>query len=259
MHSPHLRLPRIVASEFHKALAKKGYPPGGDHESFSESDTESEGQEVSSDEDACGDSDFDSDDAPVLEEDPDQQNELHEAYENEAAVLKPHLAASMANVLASNDPAAIFADPSDRAKEWLKDQKKEAGDDPMLGPGDVACPDSLAANPWQQELFDYVSNAVEAGKQVFVLVQGEGGTGKSHVIKCWRHDDALGERMLVLAPTGIAALGVKGRTIASALGFYPGKAYQRCKTDTKDSSKASALLKKARALLEGVDVVVVDG
>ena len=35
VHSPHLRLPRIVASEFHKALAKKGYLPGGDAESFS--------------------------------------------------------------------------------------------------------------------------------------------------------------------------------------------------------------------------------
>jgi len=259
-HSQNLRLPRIVASEYHQALAEKGYAPGAacESESFSESDTESEGQEVSSDEDACGDSDFDSDDPVVLEEDPDQHNELHEAYENEAVLLGGHLAASMAGVLASNAQVGTIADPGHRAKDWLQAQKKEAGDDPMLGPGDVADPSSLDANPWQKELFDYVLDAANCGEQVFVIAQGEGGTGKSHVIKCWRHDDALAERMLVLAPTGIAALGVKGRTIAFALGFYPGKAYLRCNADTKDASKASELLKKVQALLEDVDVIVVD-
>ncbi len=52
-----------------------------------------------------------------------------------------------------------------------------------------------------------------------LFVTGRAGTGKSTLLKALR--DAATERMVVLAPTGLAAINVGGQTIHSFFGFPP--------------------------------------
>ena len=52
--------------------------------------------------------------------------------------------------------------------------------------------------------------------QMLLIVQGEAGTGKSRVIKCWQNDPDFQKHGLVVAPTGIAAAPAGGRTFHSA-------------------------------------------
>jgi ATP-dependent exoDNAse (exonuclease V) alpha subunit len=57
----------------------------------------------------------------------------------------------------------------------------------------------------------------EPGGNLFVT--GRAGTGKSTLLKALR--DAYAERMVVLAPTGLAAINIGGQTIHSFFGFPP--------------------------------------
>ena len=50
---------------------------------------------------------------------------------------------------------------------------------------------------------------------MLVIVQGEAGTGKSRIIKCWQNDPDFQKHGLVVAPTGIAASAAGGRTFHS--------------------------------------------
>lgn len=52
-----------------------------------------------------------------------------------------------------------------------------------------------------------------------LFVTGRAGTGKSTLLKSLR--DAAGDKMVVLAPTGLAAINVGGQTIHSFFGFPP--------------------------------------
>ncbi|MBA2126185.1 AAA family ATPase [Hyphomicrobium methylovorum] len=52
-----------------------------------------------------------------------------------------------------------------------------------------------------------------------LFVTGRAGTGKSTLLKALR--DAYAERMVVLAPTGLAAINIGGQTIHSFFGFPP--------------------------------------
>lgn len=67
--------------------------------------------------------------------------------------------------------------------------------------------------------FERALEAVEAGKSVFIT--GKAGTGKSTLLRHIRR--LYDERDLaVVAPTGVAALNVDGRTIHDLFGFRPG-------------------------------------
>lgn len=57
----------------------------------------------------------------------------------------------------------------------------------------------------------------EPGGNLFVT--GRAGTGKSTLLKALR--DAYADRMVVLAPTGLAAINIGGQTIHSFFGFPP--------------------------------------
>jgi ATP-dependent exoDNAse (exonuclease V) alpha subunit len=52
-----------------------------------------------------------------------------------------------------------------------------------------------------------------------LFVTGRAGTGKSTLLKALR--DAYADRMVVLAPTGLAAINIGGQTIHSFFGFPP--------------------------------------
>jgi len=52
-----------------------------------------------------------------------------------------------------------------------------------------------------------------------VFITGKAGTGKSTLLEYFR--DTTQKKIVVLAPTGVAALNVKGETIHSFFGFRP--------------------------------------
>ena len=53
-----------------------------------------------------------------------------------------------------------------------------------------------------------------------IFLTGKAGTGKSTLLEYWRAK--TGQNIAVLAPTGVAALNVRGQTIHSFFGFRPG-------------------------------------
>jgi len=78
-----------------------------------------------------------------------------------------------------------------------------------------------------------------------LFITGRAGTGKSTLLQLFRNTTR--KRTVVLAPTGVAALNVKGQTIHSFFGFPPRL------IDRKDIKK-----KKNRKLYINMDVLVID-
>ena len=70
-------------------------------------------------------------------------------------------------------------------------------------------------SPEYQKVFDAINL-----RDPLIFVDGEGGTGKSILIGLIR--DMVGSNLAVLAPTGAAALHIKGQTIHSFFGFKSG-------------------------------------
>lgn len=67
------------------------------------------------------------------------------------------------------------------------------------------------------EKFKEAIDAVKAGKNVFIT--GKAGTGKSTLLKIIR--DSIEKDIVVLAPTGVAAVNIGGQTIHSFFKFRP--------------------------------------
>jgi ATP-dependent exoDNAse (exonuclease V) alpha subunit len=65
--------------------------------------------------------------------------------------------------------------------------------------------------------FEKALRAMESGENVFIT--GRAGTGKSTLLSHFRA--TTGKHAVILAPTGIAAVNVKGQTIHSFFGFFP--------------------------------------
>ena len=63
-------------------------------------------------------------------------------------------------------------------------------------------------------ILDQLENSSES-----MFITGRAGTGKSTLLQIFRN--ATKKRTAVVAPTGIAALNVKGQTIHSFFGFPP--------------------------------------
>ena len=86
----------------------------------------------------------------------------------------------------------------------------------------------------QREVFDYVVSKVRAREQFFVVIQGPAGCGKSHLYRALEVE--LGEAIMFVAPTGVAAVQINGATINTGLQFpRPG---QRWSTLEKAGSLA---------------------
>ncbi len=92
--------------------------------------------------------------------------------------------------------------------------------------------------------YKYVLDTLErTDKSMFIT--GRAGTGKSTLLKLFR--DTTRKKTVVLAPTGVAALNVKGQTIHSFFGFPP-----------KLLSKSDIKKKRSKKLFKKLEVLIVD-
>lgn len=77
-----------------------------------------------------------------------------------------------------------------------------------------------------------------------VFITGKAGTGKSTLLDYYRN--VTRKKIVVLAPTGVAALNVQGETIHSFFGFKPGIIVQKVK---KLSAKKTRIFKELDAII----------
>ncbi|MEL7123716.1 MAG: DEAD/DEAH box helicase [Bacteroidota bacterium] len=92
--------------------------------------------------------------------------------------------------------------------------------------------------------FEYALNALEKeNKNLFIT--GRAGTGKSTLLQLFRNTTR--KKVVVLAPTGIAALNVKGQTIHSFFGFPP-----------KPITKKDIKKRRFRRLYTQMDTLIID-
>ena len=92
--------------------------------------------------------------------------------------------------------------------------------------------------------FNYVLDKLENTKES-VFVTGRAGTGKSTLLQIFRNTTE--KNVVVLAPTGVAALNVKGQTIHSFFGFPP-----------KLLDPSQIRKRKNRALFKKIEVLIID-
>lgn len=93
--------------------------------------------------------------------------------------------------------------------------------------------------------FQYALDRMENSNDL-LFVTGRAGTGKSTLLQLFRATTR--KRMVVLAPTGVAALNVKGQTIHSFFGFPP-----RLLDPARDIKK-----RRFRKIYEKLDTLVID-
>lgn len=74
-------------------------------------------------------------------------------------------------------------------------------------------PEKSDLSPEQQIIFEDVTT----GESKNIFITGGAGTGKSHLLKALRlhYEIKYNDQCVVLAPTGIAALNIDGKTIHS--------------------------------------------
>ncbi len=91
--------------------------------------------------------------------------------------------------------------------------------------------------------FRYALDQLEAGANLFIT--GRAGTGKSTLLTLFRNTTR--RKVVVLAPTGVAALNVQGQTIHSFFGFPPRL------LSSRDIKK-----RRNRRLYQNMEVMVID-
>ncbi|MFP4472626.1 MAG: ATP-dependent RecD-like DNA helicase [Candidatus Omnitrophota bacterium] len=103
------------------------------------------------------------------------------------------------------------------------------------------------------ETFDFNTEFAEAyslmeNSRRHIFVTGQAGTGKSTLLGYFR--DHTTKNVVVLAPTGVAAVNVKGQTIHSFFHFRP--------DITPDSVRKIYLRKEARKLFANLETIIID-
>jgi len=98
-------------------------------------------------------------------------------------------------------------------------------------------------NPKFKEALDLL----EAGKEN-IFITGKAGTGKSTLLNYFREHTE--KNLVVLAPTGVAALNVQGETIHSFFRFKP--------SITPDEAEKIAGKVKSGALYKSIDLIIID-
>ena len=92
--------------------------------------------------------------------------------------------------------------------------------------------------------FNYALKRMESGDHLFVT--GRAGTGKSTLLQIFRRSTT--KNVVVLAPTGVAALNVQGQTIHSLFGFPP-------RLILPENVKPN---RRYRRLFENLDTLIID-
>jgi ATP-dependent exoDNAse (exonuclease V) alpha subunit len=98
------------------------------------------------------------------------------------------------------------------------------------------------------ELNEQFKKAIELMENTnkHVFIKGKAGTGKSTLLNYFRSKTK--KKIVVLAPTGVSALNVKGETIHSFFGFRPNVTIQNIKT----------LPKKDTIIYKNIDTIIID-
>jgi hypothetical protein len=104
--------------------------------------------------------------------------------------------------------------------------------------------DNLKLSEEQQNIFDIIEN--QNGN---IFITGKAGTGKSSLLQYFKYKSQ--KRLVVVAPTGVAALNVGGQTIHSLFGFPPAFL-------SEDKLRELRLYPKTAFLLKNIDTVVID-
>lgn len=96
----------------------------------------------------------------------------------------------------------------------------------------------------QQKVLDLLH-----GDDKLLFITGKAGTGKSHVLR--KFIEETNKNVVVLAPTGISAINIRGQTINSFFGIFTHGVYDMSVIDTDDS-------KHLRRKLRSLDMIVID-
>jgi len=97
------------------------------------------------------------------------------------------------------------------------------------------------------EQFRYALDIMENSDRS-IFITGRAGTGKSTLLNYFRH--VAKKKVAVLAPTGVAALNVKGQTIHSFFRFKPGI--------TPDRVKKLRSAGDNESIYHKLDIIVID-
>jgi hypothetical protein len=89
-----------------------------------------------------------------------------------------------------------------------------------------------------------------------LFLTGEAGTGKSTLLKYFRHTTK--KNLVVLAPTGVAALNVEGQTIHSFCGFGPDVVLSKVKKLGPSSGKFQLIQKMQTIVIDEISMVRAD-
>lgn len=101
----------------------------------------------------------------------------------------------------------------------------------------------FSENPEALQVLDLLNNSSEN-----LFLTGEAGTGKSTLLQYFRKSTK--KNVVVLAPTGVAALNVLGQTIHSFCGFGPDITLSQVKKGGTWSPK--------KKLLQNLDIIIID-
>lgn len=96
------------------------------------------------------------------------------------------------------------------------------------------------------EIFEKAIKLIESGKNVFIT--GKAWTGKSTLLEYFR--DNTKKKIVVLAPTWVSAINIKGQTIHSFFWFKPDVTYDSIHKVYKDNEKNN--------LYKKIDIIIID-
>ncbi len=89
-----------------------------------------------------------------------------------------------------------------------------------------------------------------------IFITGRAGTGKSTLLDYFRRTTR--KKVVVLAPTGVAALNVKGQTIHSFFGFKPNTTLERVRKVRSGNNKGNVYQKLDTIVIDEISMVRAD-